>query len=719
MSVIVTSQAEKQELVSPVRVGVVVCDCGDRISKSVNTQALCDRAGALPEVAYVTHEAYPCSKDGRERLREAIIEQDLDRVLVAGCSPRLVRSLFRETGQSVNLARSFVNMANIREQCVYIHDDPNVAFQKAAGLIEMGVARLATISAEQPRIGRVVKSALVIGSDISGLTVALSLAENDIPLTLVESASYFGSANPDDLRKSTRQRTVKMGATVLQHPQIKTLFDAQVAEVAGHPGDYVVRVQQGGQTTDHNVGAIIVANAAQPKRLGEAQWFDRSRVKTQAEFETELERAISEGEGLESEDIVMIFCAEESQRRLCTRVCCNIGIRQAIQAKEINPDINVTVLFRDLYLGGIGGAYEEEFSKAREKGVTFFRYRGELPPVIGDATVDIHDTLTSEPIRVPFDRVVLTMPLIPQDNAPKLASLLGLPLDDDGFIAEPRMRLRPGRFAEPGIYALGSAQQPADTDESLLQAYLISSRVIRFLEQDTIKVETPTAQIDSVLCTGCGNCTSVCPNTAIKLERSDGILSLSEVDEIRCFGCGNCVVVCPVQAISLPGWDSVEIPVQIQAALQSSSFTKDASRIMVLACEWSAYGAADLAGARQFSYPENVRIIRTNCSARFDPYHILWAFLQGADGVLLGACPSGECHYGSGNLYAKERVEALQRELEVHGIDPRRLQLDFFTVDEGKRFAEMLDNFEEELREIDDLSVKPKIEQPERLTVHN
>jgi heterodisulfide reductase subunit A len=491
-----------------------------------------------------------------------------------------------------------------------------------------------------------------------------------------------------------------MGQTALKHPMISTSFNAQVIEVTGIPGDYAVQVQQGSQTTTHNVGAIIVANAAKPKTLGEERWFDRRRVKTQAEFEVEQEQAIHDGETLRLNDIVMIFCAEETQRRLCTRVCCNIGIRQAIQAKKLDPNVNVTVLFRELYLGGLGGDHEDELVRAREMGVTFFRYRDECPPVIGSHTVDIHDPLTGEPIRVPFDRVVLTMPLVPQDNTPKLAALLGLPLDEDGFLAEPRMRLRPGRYAESGIYALGSAQQPADTDESLLQAYLTSSRAIRFLSQDTIKVETPTAQIDSTLCTGCGNCTPVCPVSAIKLERSDGVLSLSEINKLRCYGCGNCVVVCPVNAISMPGWDSVEIPIQIQAALQSRTFDDNDKKIIVIACEWSAYGAADLAGARRIPYPPNVRIIRTNCSARFDPYHILWAFLHGADGVLLGACRTGECHYGSANLLAKERAEALQKTLAEYGIDPRHLRIEFFSVDDGEKFTKLVNDFERELSDI-------------------
>jgi heterodisulfide reductase subunit A len=557
----------------------------------------------------------------------------------------------------------------------------------------MGVARLSAVTATLPRTGRVVKTALIIGSDLSGLTVALALAEKGLRVTVVEHAGGFGAAIPDDLRKQTRQQTYEKGQVVLGHPLIDTLFNAQVTEVTGHPGDYKVQILHDGRMIKYAFGAIVVANAAQPKSLGEDHWFDRIRVKTQAEFEVELDQASQENRPLESKDIVMVFCAEETQRQKCSRVCCNIGIRQAIRVKTLDPEASVTILFRDLYLGGIGEPYETGLLEARKLGITFFRYQGDRPPVIGNQTVDILDTLTGEPLRIPFDRVVLSMPLVPQDNTPALASLLGLPLDDDGFLAEPRVRLRPGRYAEPGIYALGSAQQPADTDEALFQAYLTSARVSRFLSRDSITVETPAAKINPDLCTGCGNCPQVCPAAAIKLESRDGVLSLSEVDELRCFGCGNCVVVCPVKAISLPGWDDIEIPVQVAAALQSRSFRKDARKIIVLACEWSAYSAADVAGTRRISYPADVRIIRTNCSARFDPFHILWAFLNGADGVFLGACPPGECHYGSGNLFAEERVEILKSELEQHGVDPRRLHLEFLTVDDGGRFVKTLSDF--------------------------
>jgi heterodisulfide reductase subunit A len=336
--------------------------------------------------------------------------------------------------------------------------------------------------------------------------------------------------------------------------------------------------------------------------------------------------------------------------------------------------------------------------------VTFFRYQKNHPPVIGEKTVDLSDPLTGEPVRVPFDRVVLAMPLEPPADADRLAALLRVPQDESGFLVEPPARLRPGRYADDGLYVLGGAHQPVEAAEALFQAYVTSARALRFLKQETLRTEAPVAEVAPALCTGCANCVPVCPTAAITLAPREHaeVLSLATVEALRCTGCGNCVVACPVKAITLPGWDDAAIFAQISAALSKTPFrgrpcesAPPAPRVVVLACEWSAYAAADMAGARRVPYPADVRIIRMPCSARFDPQHVLWAFLNGAQGVFLGACPPGECHYGAGNRYAAERMDGLKKQLAEHGFDPRRLRLEFLPGDDGQRFAETMTDFVE------------------------
>lgn len=676
------------------RIGVFICECGGRISGGIDPDKLQRQVDQLDGVDYVCHEAYPCSKDGQERMRKAIGDHSLDHILVAGCTPRLVEKLFRRTVKSAGIDPDLLQIVDIREQVAYVHEDPDAALKKAANLIEMGIARLAASSRTQPQSSPVIPKAMVIGSGLSSMTSALVLAEQDIPVLLLEeTGDLIGESH--SLDANTNQAITEKSEQVIKHPLIDVLFNSRVLEVSGHPGEYKIKVQHGDEVTQFEVGSIIVNNGTQMKTPGSGRWYDRLRVKSQFEFEAELKQAADSGQKLALNDVVMIFCADDSQIEHCSRICCNAGIRQALRVKELNPDATVTILFREIYLGGIGEDYEAELVRARSQGVTFFRYRREAPPSIGE-TIDVIDTLTGEPVKLAFDRVVLTMPVIPQENTRTLSALLSLPMDETGFMAEPRVRLRPDRYLEPGIFVLGSAQQPADSAESLFQAYLIAARVQRFLKQGSINLDTPVAVIDPTLCTGCGNCPQVCPTNAIKLEKQEGILSLSEVDGLKCIGCGNCVVVCPVKAINLPGWDNVEIPAQISAALKPGK--NGAVKVIALTCEWSAYGAADMAGSRRLPYPAEVLVMRMNCSARFDPYHILWAFLNGADGVFLGACPVGDCHYGIGNLYAKERVARLQTELKAHGIDPRRLRLDFITVDDGNKFSRDVSDFVKELK---------------------
>ncbi|HET7090881.1 MAG TPA: 4Fe-4S binding protein, partial [Anaerolineae bacterium] len=564
---------------SAIRLGVVICDCGKAIARRLDTESLRRRAAALPDVVYTAREAYPCSKDGQARLRQAIRDQGLNRVLVAGCTPRLVEKLFREAGRAAGLDDACVEVTDIREQCAYVHDgDAQTMTEKAHNLIEMGVERLAAISLPQVHTGRVVKSAMVMDGGLSGLTVALSLADEGIDVTLVEPGGALGdlqpplSSPPSDGGNrggaGARRLIAERIEAVSRHPRIRTLLNARVTDVTGRPGDYEVRLTHGGQATTFGVGAIVVAADANPKRIGHERWYDRSRVKTQIEFEQELS-APSQADGdLAAKDIVMILCAEEAGGGRCSRVCCLAGIRQAVRVKQIHPDAKVTVLFRNLYLGGSGDLHADELEQARRLGVTFFRYQKEQPPTIGEETVDVPDPLTGEPLRVPFDRVVLAMPIEAPHLAGRLAALLHLPQDEHGFLVEPRVRLRPGRTVDDGVYVVGGAHQPVDTAEALLQAYATGARAARFLSQTEIRIEAPVAEVDASLCTGDGHCVPVCPTAALTLVRSElqGVLSLAQVEPLRCTGCGNCVVACPVKAISLPGWNDAAILAQISAA---------------------------------------------------------------------------------------------------------------------------------------------------------
>jgi heterodisulfide reductase subunit A len=689
--------------ISSPRTGVILCECGGRISGFLDIKFLLEQTKNIPAVVFASKEAYPCNSFGLDRLRKAIVDHELERLLIAGCTPRLVEKLFRDAAAESGLERTYLDVVDIREHCAYVHpDNPDAALMKALDLIKMGVARLSAITLPHAHHTSIQRSALIIGSDLSGLTVGLALGNEDVEVTIVEEGNELGEGSPA-LQEEVQEIIPEKISAVQTHPKIHTLLNSHVEQINGVAGNYEVILSQGDERKKFHTGAIILALGVQTSPLEHTGWFDRSRICTQDEFWHDLKSA-DDVAGLPYKNIVFIFNIHEVEDKRHSHILSKVGVQQSIRAKERNPDSQVTILFRDLYLGTSGTEDEAEIHQAKDLGVNFFRYRKDFPPQIDDETVDVFDPLTGQPIRIPYDKVVLTPRLLPNKNAERLAIMLNLPRDSDGFVFEERVRLRPEFIIDDGIYVVGGIHQPSDSSETLLQAYVTSSRVLRFLNQDEILVNKPVAEIDEGLCTGCANCIQICPTSAIQLRKRPGVLSLAEVDVFRCTGCGNCVVVCPVKAISLPGWDDDSILAQISAALEEpaspaegTSHPQTIQKILAFACEWSAYSAADIAGTQKTPYPPNTRIIRLNCSARLDPLHILWAFINGAAGVFLGLCLQGNCHYSGSNLLAEQRILTLKKQLAEHDIDPRRLHIEFLSGADPDGFVKAITSFSDKI----------------------
>ena len=339
------------------------------------------------------------------------------------------------------------------------------------------------------------------------------------------------------------------------------MVKTHIRDLAGSPGDYQVTLEQNGEIIYASAGAILLACEALPQPLKSRRWVNRQRVKTQSEFELLL------SQGNVPSPLVMVL--EEAEESGSAHLCSLTALRQAITARQINPQAEVLVLFRDLDVASNRSQNRQELLRARQLGVQFFRYPKGAAPEIRERIISITDNLTGQPLEIPYEMAVLATPWAVQDSTRTLAALLGLPQDEHGFIMEHRPRLRPGRFAEDGLYVVGGSHQPADSDGVAYQAVLAATRAEHFLKQEHLQVQAATAQVDASLCTGCAECVQVCMSQAVHLERRAGLLSLSKVDPLRCTGCGSCAVACPVKAIQIPGWEDAAILAQISAALRT------------------------------------------------------------------------------------------------------------------------------------------------------
>jgi heterodisulfide reductase subunit A-like polyferredoxin/coenzyme F420-reducing hydrogenase delta subunit len=529
------------------RIGVFICDCGDKVSSILDVESLVEAAGELPGVVYAGHAPYWCSADGGERLQEALRAEELERVVVAGCSPRTHKRLFQETVAQAGLNHDLLGLVNIREGCAWPHrGEHKAATARARDQIEMEVVHVAALAPRPQVQAKIAPAALVIGGGVAGMTAALELADADVPVTLVERAVTLGGMATAD----APELAADLIAAVQTHPGITLQLDSHITHVDGSVGAYHITItNHKSQITPANLfGAVIVATGT------------------------------------------------------------------------------------------------------------------------------------------------------PDDGTVELAKMLRMTQDVDGFLPELRVRLRPGSYIERGIYVCGSSHYPCDAAEAQFQAYSAASRALRHLRQEIVTAHGSVAQVDPEKCNGCGDCFKVCPFTAVTMaERTGGLrkrpeqsvgLSLAVIDPLLCTGCSNCVSVCPVGAVTVAGWTDTQLEAQMRVALAAAE-----PRVLIFACEWSGYAAAELAGAQKLTYPPNVRMIRLDCSGRLQPGLILKAFEMGAAGVLLLGCEPKLCHYERGNERAAAVYDQVEALVGLLGLPPTRLQVAWTPPDDGPAFAELVTGF--------------------------
>jgi heterodisulfide reductase subunit A len=477
---------------------------------------------------------------------------------------------------------------------------------------------------------------------------------------------------------------------------IELLTKTSLKDVKGYVGNFKATLDVAGKEEEIEVGAIVVSTGASPFiPEGMHGYGDYENVVTQSE----LEELIKEGK-VKAKNITMIQCVgarEKDGRPYCSRICCMVAIKNALHLKEMLPDASVRILNRDIM--AVGKTHEDYYRKARELGVNFIKYDEERPPNViekkGGLKVEVYNESLGRDMALESDLVVLSTPLVPKEDNKKISRMLKVPLDQNGFFLEAHAKLNPVDFATSGVYLCGTAHSPKDVEDSVSQALGAASRATTLLSRARIKTEATTSLVIPEKCIGCDNCEFVCPYGAIKVETSDNI---SRSNPALCKGCGSCAVECPANAITMQNFTDGQIKAMIDTALED--IPEDEPKIISFLCNWCAYAGSDLAGVSRLQYPPNTRTIRLMCTGRVDPLFIYHALLKGADGVLVGGCHIGDCHYISGNQNAEKRMKRAKKQIVEAGLEPERLRLEWVSASEGQRFAEVVTEFTEELKKM-------------------
>jgi len=550
------------------RIGVFVCHCGINIGGFVSVPEVMEYARSLPNVIFADQNLYTCSQDTQEKIKGAIEEHRLNRVVVASCSPRTHEPLFQETIREVQLNKFLFEMANIRDQCSWVHmGDKGTATEKAKDLVRMAVARARFIEPLAEQSLEVFQKGLVIGGGIAGMTAALRLAEGGFEVYLVEKEAELGGNLKDifstlegaDVQKFLEETIER----VRENPLIHVITNALVVDFSGAQGNFTTGLMIAPGMTYRKIehGVVIVATGAEEVKPREYLYGQDPRIMTQMEFEELMVKRPEEV--AEKKRVVMIQCvgSRDEERPYCSRTCCGTAIKHGLKLKEINPGAELCILYRDIRTYGL---MEEHYARARLAGIRFVPYEQEKKPEVrideDSLMVSFMDPILKERMEVSPDLLVLSSATVPRENE-ELAKLLKIQRTAEDFFLEAHMKLRPVDLASDGMYVCGSAHAPKLISETISQASAAAARALTVLSKERITVSGVVARVEGERCAACLTCVRVCPYEVPVIN----VKGEAEIDVAKCHGCGCCAAECPARAIQLGHYRDDQIVAKCEA----------------------------------------------------------------------------------------------------------------------------------------------------------
>jgi heterodisulfide reductase subunit A-like polyferredoxin/coenzyme F420-reducing hydrogenase delta subunit len=644
------------------KIGVFLCNCGGAIN-NIDFDAAVKEVAKFSGVTSVNLSSNLCLEEGREKMISCIREENIDKVVVAACSPEFQEHVFREVLEKAGLNGHLFSMANIREQCSWAHDGDVTA--KAVGIVRMAVNRVWVLQPMEEKELPVNKEVLVVGGGFSAINTALQLSRLGLRTTLLEKESVLGGGT-EGLESFYGFDTSSMISAVEADKNIEALTSAQMMAVEGRVGNFNVRIRKEGEEIPRKYGAIVIATGYQtelaldsePKLRVKDEAISGTNIVSQEQFCRMLQNSSLEAE---PKTIGFMFDFSDENSRFPTLATLN----NALAAKE-KWGSEIYVFYKSIKVDSEG--VEKIYQQARDCGVVFLK--SEAPPRItaenGRMKIEAKDVFLGEDITLACDVLVAEELYLPGEGTEALSSLLNIRRDSKGFYQDENVHLYPVTSEKKGIFFIGSCRGDLDLGRILTDISSVVMNVNELLSPGKILVEVERVKADPQKCVACLTCIRVCPHGAIQLGRADNSKEVAEISDLACYACGICAAICPAKAIKFQGYRDEEILAQIEAIGDSLNGCN-----VAFCCEHSAYPAADLAGKLRLHYPETLRIIKVPCAGQVDVFHILKAFEKGAAAVLVMGCEDGACHHITGNTRAKERVKYCNMLLKEAKVDGR------------------------------------------------
>jgi heterodisulfide reductase subunit A len=555
------------------RIGVFMCDCGANIGGVVNVGAVAEGMAKLPQVVVSEIIGHGCSRESLEHIQATIREKNLNRVVMGACSPRTHEGLFQDTLRKAGLNKYLVEIANLRDQDTWVHRDaPELAEAKAKDLMRMaiGAVRLARPLADQTLPMN--KDVLVVGGGVAGMTAALRLADAGYKVHVVERSKELGGL-AKNIRRTLEGEDIQAHIADLikrteGHDRIQVWKKSMVVDHTGMAGMFRTGLQVGPQMFYREIrhGITILATGALPNLPNEYLLGRHRAVQTQLALQAFMEDHPEEVQAWQKVAMIQCVGSRVPENPNCSRVCCQTAVKNALRLRELNPEAQVVVLYRDMRTPGFE---EDYYRKAREQGIIFVPYKLTDKPVVesdgGQVTVRFQDPILGTEVKIQADCLALSTGLIADEESTEdLGMIFRLPRTSDGYFLEDHVKLRPIDLPIPGFFVAGTAHAPKTIRESIAQAQAAAGRAQTFLARDSINLGAAVAQVEGDLCAACLICVRACPFGVPHINEE----GYSEIDPAKCHGCGVCASECPAKAIQLMQYEDDHIMAKIEGLLE-------------------------------------------------------------------------------------------------------------------------------------------------------
>ncbi|MHC1724620.1 MAG: FAD-dependent oxidoreductase [Syntrophobacteraceae bacterium] len=729
------------------KIAVYICTgCG--IGDALDIEQLSKVATTGCKIPVCKNHPNLCSAEGVQIIKDDIANEGVNTVLVAACSLRVMYDVF-------NFPGTVLDRINLREQVVWCHPANDEDTQMMAeDYLRMSAARMKQTELPEPYKPEqeMSKDILVVGGGTTGMTAALEVAKAGYSVVLVEKENELGgfqkgvSKNVTFPFKEVQANDIaKLIADVKGNDKIKVLTGSKIEKLSGGPCVFNAQVKQNGSTSDHPIGAVVLAagwKPYDPEKLDKKLGYGVSpNVITNVQFE---ERAKSgkitrPADGGAVKTAAFLQCAGQRDPEhlpYCSSVCCFTALKQAIEIKQQDPKSNVFVFYKEMRTPGQG---EDFFRKAQQEGVIFIRSQDPEVVVKGSSvSIQGYDELLGDDIVLDdVDMVVLAtgmMPVtafgedfkakkleegeekkddieVPTDailvsdvlnleyrQGPELPGLqYGFP--DSHFICFPYESRR------TGIYAAGPVRRPMGIANAMEDAAGAAMKAIQCVEL-TSKGEAVHPRAGDLSypeffmqrCTQCKRCTEECPFGAINEDEKGNPLP----QPTRCRRCSVCMGACPERIISFKNY-SVGMVGDMVKSINVPDEYEEKPRILVLSCENDAYPALDMAGLRRMQYNAWVRVIPVRCLGSLNLVWIADSLSKGIDGIILLGCKHGDnyqCHFVKGSELASIRLSKVMETLNRLVLESDRVRFETVSITDYDKLPALLDEFAERLVEI-------------------